>query len=137
MRRWAKLGAAALLSGAASPGFAHHSVAGSYDSSHEATIEGRVVEFEFVNPHPILTIEAAVRGGEPRLWRLEMENRAVLGRGGIDAHTFNPEDYVVARGRGGRLSAHIMYVLQIDRPADGFRYEQDGTAAHVTFGKHD
>jgi hypothetical protein len=136
MQRWT-LAVAALLVGTAAPALAHHSVAASYDRAHEVTIEGRVVEYSFVNPHPILTIEVAEPDGETRLWRLEMENRAELADVGFDVHTFRPQDRVIVRGRGARLTARLMYVLQIDRPADGFRYEQVGSRPVVTFGKRD
>jgi hypothetical protein len=125
---------AALLAGAATPAAAHHSIAAVYDSSREVTVEGRVAEFLFVNPHPVLVIDSAEPGAEPRLWRLEMDNRGELADVGIDAKTFTPGERVVARGSAARKQPQGLYLLQLDRPADGFRYEQIGYRPRVTLG---
>src|SRR5690606_38013645 len=72
----------------AAPAFAHHSIAGVYDSTRTTTVAGRVTEFRFVNPHPILVIDAAAEGEPPELWLLEMDNRFELTRIGIAADTY-------------------------------------------------
>jgi len=110
---------------------AHHSISAIYDSAEEITVEGRVTEFQFVNPHPILIIEAAGEGGSPELWRLEMDNRSELAAIGIDVTTFKPGDRVVARGSAAREEQQRLYLLQLDRPADGLRYEQIGSRPRI------
>ncbi len=52
----------------------HHSISSIYDFGTRLPLEGRVVQFEFVNPHPFLTLDVAA-GEPPRRWRLEMDNR--------------------------------------------------------------
>ena len=42
---------------------AHHSIASVYDSAKQATIDGVVVQFHFVNPHPWLTVEVTDGSG--------------------------------------------------------------------------
>ncbi len=110
---------------------AHHSIAAVYDSSRQLRVEGSVVEFQFVNPHPILIIDAASDGGAPQQWRLEMDNRSELAGIGIDADTFKPGDRVVAGGSAARERAQALYLLRLDRPADGLRYEQIGSRPWV------
>jgi Family of unknown function (DUF6152) len=112
---------------------AHHSISAVYDSAQQITVEGRVTEFQFVNPHPVLIIDAADEGGSPELWRLEMDNRSELAGIGIDSATFKPGDRVVARGSAGRgrERQQSLYLLQLDRPADGLRYEQIGSRPQV------
>jgi hypothetical protein len=103
---------------------AHHSISAAYDSSRQLTVEGRVTEFRFVDPHPLLLIAAA---GAEESWQLELDNRSELAQIGITAETFQPGDAVVATGSAGRSRTQSLYVRRLDRAADGLRYEQVGS----------
>jgi hypothetical protein len=118
---------ALVLATSAEVASAHHSITTVYDSSRPVTVEGRVTEFLFVNPHPILIIEAAADESAPQSWRLEMDNRFELSEIGITADTFKPGDHVVATGSAGRTQPQSLYLRRLDRAADGFRYEQIGS----------
>jgi hypothetical protein len=120
--RWISF-AVALAAGASAT--AHHSIAGVYDSARSATIEGRVTEFRFVNPHPVLVIEVETPGGA-QSWQLEMDNRFELVAIGMVEATFVPGDRVVATGSLGRTEPQRLYLRKLDRPADGLLYEQRG-----------
>jgi hypothetical protein len=111
---------------------AHHSIASVYDSTRQVTVEGRVTEFRFVNPHPFLIIEAADGVGNPQPWQLEMDNRFELAQIGITGGTYKPGDLVIATGSAGREQAQSLYVRRLDRPADGLRYEQIGSRPRVS-----
>jgi hypothetical protein len=132
-RAW--ISVVALLSAATTFGSAqaHHSISAVYDSARQVTVEGRVTEFQFVNPHPILVIEVATEGRSSERWRLEMDNRSELAGIGIDAATFKPGDRVIASGSAGRgrEGERSLYLLRLDRPADGLRYEQVGNSPRV------
>ena len=110
---------------------AHHSLTGSYDTSREITIEGIVTQFQFVNPHPFVTISVESRNGEKQLWRLEMDNRSELIQIGMNSGTLKPADRVVVSGSPGRENAKTVYVRRLDRPADGLRYEQIGSTPSI------
>jgi hypothetical protein len=114
---------------------AHHSISGVYDSSRQVTIDGRVVEFQFVNPHPVLIVAPSgdAATGEP--WRLEMDNRYELADIGVTAKTFKPGEHVIVTGSAARDESHNLYLMKLDRPADGLRYEQIGYSPHITAGK--
>ena len=114
---------------------AHHSISGVYDSGRQVTIDGRVVEFQFVNPHPVLIV--APSGAEPAdgPWRLEMDNRYELADIGVTAKTFKPGEHVIAIGSAARDESHSLYLMKLDRPADGLRYEQIGYSPHITAGR--
>lgn len=111
-------------------GEAHHSIAAVYDSSKQVTVEGHVTEFRFVNPHPLLFIEAV--DGAAATWQLEMDNRFELAQIGVTAETFKPGDRVVVTGSRGRDQAQRVYVRRLDRPADGFAYEQIGSRPRIS-----
>ena len=112
------------------PVHAHHSLGSVYDSSRQVTVEGRVTEFRFVNPHPLLLIEAASADGGA-VWQLEMDNRFELAETGITADTFKPGDAVVASGSAARAQTQSLYLRRLDRPADGLRYEQVGSRPRI------
>jgi hypothetical protein len=110
---------------------AHHSIAAVYDGSRRQRLEAVVAEFRFVNPHPfvIVTVEA---DGAQLQWRLEMDNRFELAEVGMTESTLKPGDRVVVTGSVGRIEPRTLYIRQLDRPADGFRYEQVGSRPRVS-----
>jgi len=114
---------------------AHHSISGVYDSGRQVTIDGHVVEFQFVNPHPILIVAPAGANRVDSAWRLEMDNRYELADIGVTAATFKPGEHVIASGSAARDDSHSLYLMKLDRPADGLRYEQIGSSPHITAGK--
>jgi hypothetical protein len=131
--RW-RLGAAAVLVFAlpAGPARAHHSIAAVYDGTRQQRLEGVVAEFLFVNPHPFVVVTVGDGAGES--WRLEMDNRFELQGIGMTSETLKPGDRVVVKGSLGRTEPRTLYVRQLDRPADGFRYEQVGSRPRVRTG---
>jgi hypothetical protein len=119
---------------AATPGAglrAHHSIAGVYDSSRPVTLDGVVAEFAFVNPHPFVVVEVTDGGGRPQLWRLELDNRFELAAVGMSADSLKRGDRVTATGSRARDGSRGLYVRRLDRPADGFRYEQVGASPRI------
>ena len=102
----------------------YHSIPGLYDRTREATVEGVLTEFRFINPHPFLILSANAGTAAPQSWHILMDNHFELGRAGITADTFKPGDLVVVTGDPGRTQAWSLYLRRLDRPADGFRYEQ-------------
>jgi hypothetical protein len=114
---------------------AHHSISGVYDSGRQVTIEGVVVEFQFVNPHPVLVVAPSRAQATDGPWRLEMDNRYELADIGVTAKTFKPGEHVIASGSAARDDSRSLYLMKLDRPADGLRYEQIGPSPHITAGK--
>jgi hypothetical protein len=110
---------------------AHHSIAGIYDSTRRVTVEGVVARFLFVNPHPVLIVTVREAGGATNDWRLEMDNRFELEAIGMTAQTLAKGDRVVATGSPAREQRHGLYLRRLDRPADGFWYEQVGSAPRI------
>lgn len=123
------VGAALVLASAGAE--AHHSIGAVYDGSRQQRLEGVVAEFQFVNPHPFIFITVAGSEADER-WRLEMDNRFELQSAGMSADTLKPGDRVVVTGSLGRIEPRTLYIRQLDRPADGFRYEQVGSRPRVT-----
>ncbi|MEP7308399.1 MAG: DUF6152 family protein [Acidobacteriota bacterium] len=118
-----------VLSGAAAG--AHHSISGAYDSSRRLTIDGVVAQFQFVNPHPFVALDVLDPSGSAQRWKLEMDNRHELVDIGVTASTLRPGDRLVVTGSPARSQPQSLYVLRLDRPADGFAYEQVGNSPRI------
>jgi Family of unknown function (DUF6152) len=111
---------------------AHHSIAGVYDGSKQVTIEGVVTEFRFVNPHPFVMVDVK-QDGRTHEWKLEMDNLSELVDVGMTGQTLMRGDRVIVTGSPTRSpQPRGMYVRKLDRPADGFQYEQVGSSPRIT-----
>jgi hypothetical protein len=109
---------------------AHHSIAAVYDSARQQRVEGIVAEFQFINPHPFVIVTVGEEGAA-EAWRLEMDNRFELQGIGMTGETLKPGDRVVVTGSLGRTEPRTLYIRRLDRPSDGFRYEQVGSRPRV------
>jgi len=114
---------------AAVPVAAHHSLS-EYDVSRQLTLNVTVREFRFVNPHPFLLVESRA-GTLAAVWRLELDNRFELVEIGMTSNTFVSGDRLLVTGSPGQNQKPILYVRELDRPSDGFRYEQVGTTPRI------
>ena len=110
---------------------AHHSIAGMYDESRRVMVDGVVAEFHFVNPHPFVLVDVRDATGSAQAWRLEMDNRGELVDVGVTGTTLKPGDRVVVTGSPARGQPQALYVRRLERPADGFLYEQIGSSPRV------
>ena len=111
----------ALLVAVGARPLAHHSIASVYDFSKRVPLDGRVVRFEFINPHPFLTLEVAGTD-RPRRWRLEMDNRWELAELGFRDDLLQPGERVSVVINPARSQPDAGYVRILDRPSDGFKY---------------
>ncbi len=103
---------------------AHHSISGMYDSRRDVRVEGAVTQFEFINPHAFITLEVRETGRAPQQWRVELDDRGELSDIGMTAQTLQPGDQVIVTGSPARREANRLYLVRLDRPADGYSFEQ-------------
>jgi hypothetical protein len=111
---------------------AHHSIAGIYDGSKQVTMEGVVTQFQFINPHAFLIMEVKSSAGKPQVWRLEMDNRFELIQIGMSEESFKRGDRIIVKGSPAYSQPQSMYLRRLDRPADGFWYEQVGSTPRIS-----
>jgi len=120
-----KRAALALLLGgafmAAVPAFAHHSFAATYFEDKTITVEGKLVQFMFRNPHSFVHIEAPDDKGQMETWAVEWGGGGQLSREGVSRDTLKPGDHVIITGNPGRNPEdHRIRMRSIKRPSDGF-----------------
>ena len=110
----------------------HHSISAVYDRDRPVTLDGVLVEFAMVQPHPFVVVDVK-NGRETTRWRGELDNRWELESIGMTARTLKPGDRLVLNGQSGRNQPNSLYVMRLDRPADGFWYEQVGMSPKIGF----
>lgn|SRR5690554_981534 len=103
------------------PAVAHHSFSAVYKADETIEIEGKVVQFQFRNPHSVLHVLVSDESGETTRWAIEWQGASQLGARGVTAQTLRPGDPVVVTGNPGRVAEeHRMLLRTITRTTDGF-----------------
>jgi hypothetical protein len=122
--RWIlALTAAMLISGVSA--YAHHSFAATYQEDKMVTIEGKIVQFQFRNPHSFVTVEAPDADGKMYRWGVEWGGAGQLGGQGVNRYTLKQGDVVTISGNPGRNPAdHRVRMLTLHRKSDGFGWGQ-------------
>jgi hypothetical protein len=110
---------------------AHHAIAAVYDASQPVTLVGAIIAFHYVNPHPFLEIRVTAADGQAESWRLEFDNLRELAAVGMTVKTFKVGDRITVTGSRARDNSRGVYVRRLERPADGFLYEQVGSRPRI------
>ena len=92
---------------------AHHGQVGLFDDSRIVEVKGTVKQWNFVNPHPILVLEAPDEKGIRKEWDIYFGPGAVpsLRRQGFSADTFKAGEVLVIKGHPATSGAPGMDVL--------------------------
>lgn len=111
MKRGAFIGAIVFCAAVAVA--AHHGQVGLFDESRIVELKGTVKQWNFINPHPILVLEAPDEKGVRKEWDIYFGPGAVpsLRRQGFSADTFKVGETVVVKGHPATSGAPGMDVL--------------------------
>ena len=121
--RWKEIGAGVLALSLGNHLAAHHAISSYYDNQKRVTLKATVREVRFVNPHPLIMVDAPGGNGAAERWTLEMDNRWELAELGFHTDKLKPGDLIVVNAVLSRQQARAAYVRKLERPADGFVYE--------------
>ena len=117
------LGVFAAALAAAPAAYAHHSYAATYDVTREITLEGKLVQFVYRNPHSFVHVEGKDEKGEPVTWAIEWGGGGQLGRQGVTRETLKTGDHVVIVGNPGRNpDDHRLRMIRLKRTSDGWTW---------------
>jgi hypothetical protein len=113
---------------AALPALSHHSFAAVYKSEESMTIEGKVVQFQYRNPHSVLHVLATDASGTEKRWAIEWQGASQLSAAGISPQTVRAGDIVTVTGHPGRIAAeNRILMLEIKRNTDDFSWKNNGS----------
>ena len=95
------------------PLLAHHGEA-NYDTEKTVSVKGTVTEFEFVNPHVQISLDAKNDKGEIEKWVGEARSPAMLSRyGGWDRNTIKVGDVITFYGHRTKNGTPFMRLDKI------------------------
>lgn len=118
------LGCGALVSMACVTTQAHHSFPATYLIDQQITVEGKVVQFMFRNPHSFIHVMAHDKDGKDQRWSVEWAAGSALSDRQITRETLKIGDQVVIVGNPGRNpSDHRIRLQAITRPGDGWSWK--------------
>jgi len=91
---------------------AHHGQAG-YNTTETVTVSGTISDFQFVNPHSIVSLDVKDDKGEKQAWQGELTSPNHLLRAGWTATTLKPGDQVTMAGYRAKSGANSMWITKI------------------------
>jgi hypothetical protein len=103
------LGVLLALSGSA---LAHHGSA-AYDMSKSVTVTGTITEFQFVNPHVLISMDAKDPSGKVEKWEGELTSPNHLARAGWTKSTLKPGDQITLIGGPAKSGSPTMWIRKI------------------------
>jgi hypothetical protein len=114
MKKWLlgmPAGIAVLLLVAA-PVFAHHGTS-AYDTTKLTTVKGTVTDFQFNNPHVMISVEAKDDKGKIETWTSEANSPNVLTRHGWDRDIIKKGDQITIIGNRPKNGAKTMRLQKV------------------------
>jgi hypothetical protein len=92
--------------------FAHHGET-NYDTSAVVDVKGTVSDFQFINPHVLIHIDAKDSSGKVEDWTCEATSPNFLLRRGWTKSTLKPGDEITASGHRAKNGAPLLRLMKI------------------------
>jgi hypothetical protein len=102
---------AAALAWTAGIAAAHHGST-AYNTSEPYTVTGTVVEFQFLNPHCIITLETKDDSGAVQKWQGELTSPNHLIRAGWNAQSLKPGDKIMLTGWRAKSGSNSLWITK-------------------------
>ena len=114
MKKLALLLAAIFCVGFVSAPLAAHHGEANYDTTKTVSVKGTVTQFDFINPHVQISLEAKNDKGETEKWIGEARSPAMLSRyGGWDKNTIKVGDVITFYGHRVKNGENFMRLEKI------------------------
>jgi phosphoribosylformimino-5-aminoimidazole carboxamide ribonucleotide (ProFAR) isomerase len=92
--------------------FAHHGAA-AYDMAKPVTVKGVVTDFQFINPHVLITIDVKGDDGSVQKWQGELTSPNHLARAGWTKSTIKLGDTITLMGAGAKSGSSTIWIRKI------------------------
>ena len=103
---------------------AHHGTA-NYDTEKSVSVKGTVTDFEFVNPHVLIYMQAKDDAGKMVNWQGELTSPNRLSRGGWKKDTIKVGDVVTITGFPAKSGSPEIWIQKVIT-ADGTPLDTTG-----------
>ena len=108
---------------AAAAAQAHHSFTATYFEDQTVTIQGKLLQFMFRNPHSFVHVEAPDENGQMHRWAVEWGGAGQLANQGVTNQTLRVGDVVTIEGNPGRRPGdYRLRMRYLRRKSDGFEW---------------
>ncbi len=95
---------------------AHHGEA-NYDTDKVVSVKGTVSEFQFINPHTLITVDVKNDKGEIEKWSCEARSPGMLVRaGGWDKNTLKVGDVITVFGYRAKNGTPVLRLQKLTLP---------------------
>jgi hypothetical protein len=102
----------AVLLMVAAPIFAHHGTS-AYDTTKLTTVKGTVTDFQFNNPHVMISVETKDDKGKVEMWISEANSPNVLTRHGWDRDMIKKGDQITIIGNRPKNGAKTLRLQKV------------------------
>src|SRR5689334_15008218 len=112
MKKW--LGFSAIIAGLLMTQialFAHHGNTG-YNTSDSVTVSGTATEFQFLNPHCIISMDVKDEKGQMQKWQGELTSPNHLLRAGWTSRSIKAGDKVTITGWRAKSGSNSMWITK-------------------------
>jgi hypothetical protein len=102
----------AVLPWISAPAFPHHGTA-AYDTTKLTTLKGTVTDFQFNNPHVMISVETKDDKGKVEMWTCEANSPNVLTRHGWDRDIIKKGDPITIIGYRPKNGAKTLRLQKV------------------------
>jgi hypothetical protein len=92
--------------------FAHHG-SSNYDVSKSVSVKGTIAQFDFMNPHSAIHLEAKDDKGNAEQWLIEADSPNNLTRAGWTRDSLKPGDLVIIVGNRLKDGSKVMRLQKV------------------------
>ena len=96
----------------ASVAFAHHGTA-NYDTSKTVTVKGTVSDFQFINPHVLISMDGKDESGKLEKWQGELTSPNRLSRAGWTKSSVKPGDTLTISGYPAKSGSPEIWIQKV------------------------
>lgn len=111
-KRAAMLGLIVLFLFGSGVAFAHHGTA-NYDTTKSVTVKGTVTNFQFINPHVIISLDVKDDKGNALTWQGGLTSPNHLMRSGWTKETLKNGDVITLSGFPAKTGAPEMWIQKV------------------------